>query len=52
VTLDRTRLKVRRGRAGEAERLQVLRFNSVEDARQAYFHQVEELGARGFLENQ
>jgi hypothetical protein len=50
VTLDRTRLKVRWGRAGQPMRLQVLRFNTADDARAAYFARVGSLGARGFLD--
>jgi hypothetical protein len=50
VTLDRTRLKVRWGRAGQAMRLQVLRFNRADDARAAYFARLGDLGVRGFLD--
>jgi hypothetical protein len=50
VTLDRHRLKLRRGRAGSAMRLQVLRFNTTDDARAAYFSYLGNLGARGFLD--
>jgi predicted DNA-binding WGR domain protein len=50
VTLDRTRLRVRWGRVGQAERLQVLRFNSADEARAAYFARVQGLEARGFLD--
>jgi hypothetical protein len=55
VTLDRNRLKLRWGRAGQAMRLQVLRlqvlrFNTPDDARAAYFARVGELGARGYLD--
>jgi hypothetical protein len=50
VTLDRTRLKVRWGRAGQTQRLQVLRFNSVDEARAAYFARIGEYNARGFLD--
>jgi hypothetical protein len=50
VTLDRARLKVRRGRAGQPLRLQVLRFNSADEARAAYFARVAEYSARGFLD--
>jgi hypothetical protein len=50
VTLDRARLKIRRGRAGQPQRLQVLRFNSADEARAAYFARVAEYGARGFLD--
>jgi hypothetical protein len=50
VTLDRQRLKVRRGQNGQPMRLQTLRFNSVDDARSAYFARVDELTARGYLD--
>jgi hypothetical protein len=50
VTLDRNRLKVRWGRAGQPMRLQVLRFNSVDEAREAYFARIGEYSARGFLD--
>jgi predicted DNA-binding WGR domain protein len=50
VTLDRTRLKVRWGRAGQPMRSQVLRFNTADDARSAYFARVGDFGARGFLD--
>jgi hypothetical protein len=50
VTLDRLRLKVRWGRVGQPERLQVLRFNSADEARAAYFARIGDLGARGYLD--
>jgi hypothetical protein len=50
VTLDRTRLKVRWGRAGQPFRLQVLRFNSADEARSAYFDRIQNYEARGFLD--
>jgi hypothetical protein len=50
VTLDRNRLKLRWGRAGGTMRLQVLRFNTADDARAAYFARIGALGARGFLD--
>lgn len=50
MTLDRTRLKVRWGRAGQPLRLQVQRFNSTEEARAAYFARVNDFGTRGFLD--
>jgi uncharacterized Zn finger protein len=50
VTLDRTRLKVRWGRAGQPMRLQVLRFNSAEEARAAYFARVGAYESGGFLD--
>jgi hypothetical protein len=50
VTLDRNRLKVRWGRAGGAMRLQILRFNTTDAARTAYFAHLDALGARGYLD--
>jgi SWIM zinc finger len=50
VTLDRNRLKLRWGRAGSVQRLQVLRFNTADDARTAYFARLADLGAHGFLD--
>jgi predicted DNA-binding WGR domain protein len=50
VTLDRSRLRVRWGRAGQQPRLQVLRFNSVEEARTAFFNRVAACEAGGYLD--
>jgi hypothetical protein len=50
VTLDRTRVKVRWGRGGQPLRLQVLRFNSADAARAAYFAKVGECETQGFLD--
>jgi predicted DNA-binding WGR domain protein len=50
VTLDRNRLRLRWGRAGQPMRMQVLRFNTADDAREAYFARIGELGARGYLD--
>jgi predicted nucleic acid-binding Zn finger protein len=50
LSLQKQRLKMRWGRAGQTMRLQTLRFNSVEEARGAYFAQVDELNFRGFLD--
>jgi hypothetical protein len=50
VTLDRTRLKVRWGRAGQPMRLQVLRFNSADEARAAYLARVGDCEAHGYLD--
>jgi predicted DNA-binding WGR domain protein len=50
VTLDRTRVKVRWGRAGQPLRLVVQRFNSADAARAAYFARVGACEARGFLD--
>src|SRR5262249_32551689 len=49
-TLDRTRVKVRWGRGGQPQRLQVLRFNSADAARAAYFAKVEACETQGFLD--
>jgi hypothetical protein len=50
VTLDRTRVKVRWGRAGQPLRLVVQRFNSADAARAAYFARVGACEAQGFLD--
>ena len=50
VSLQQRRLKVRWGRAGHDMRLQTLRFNSVDEARAAYFARIGELDAGGFLD--
>jgi hypothetical protein len=50
LTLDRIKVKVRWGRAGHAQRLQVLRFNTADEAQAAYFWRVGDLTARGFLD--
>jgi hypothetical protein len=50
VTLDRTRLKVRWGRSGQPMRLQVLRFNSADEARAAYLARVGDCEAHGYLD--
>jgi hypothetical protein len=50
VTLDRTRLRVRWGRAGQPLRLQALRFNSADEARAAYFDRVRACEAGGYLD--
>jgi hypothetical protein len=50
LTLDRTRVKVRWGRAGQPQRLQVLRFNSADEARAAYFGRVADCEAGGYLD--
>jgi hypothetical protein len=50
VSLERQKLKVRRGNAGEPMRVQALRFNTPDEAREAYFAQVESLDARGYLD--
>jgi hypothetical protein len=50
VTLDRSRLKLRWGRAGKDMRLQVLRFNSNDEARAAYFAKIGGLAEQGYLD--
>jgi hypothetical protein len=50
VLLERQKVKVRRGQAGQALRLQTLRFNTPEAARAAYFAQVDSLDAKGYLD--
>lgn len=50
LSLERQKVKIRRGRAGEAMRLQTLRFNSADEAREAYFAQVDALDAKGYLD--
>lgn len=50
VSLQRQRLVVRWGRAGEAMRRQVLKFNSVEEARTAYFARLDQLTAGGYVD--
>lgn len=50
LTLDRQILKMRWGRKGQDLRVQNLRFNSVDEARQAYFTRADHLGTRGYLD--
>jgi predicted DNA-binding WGR domain protein len=50
VSLERQRLKIKWGRAGQAMRLQALRFDSPEAARAAFLARIAELDARGFLD--
>jgi hypothetical protein len=50
LSLQKQLLKMRWGRAGKPQRLQTLRFNSVEEARGAYFARLDELNGRGFLD--
>lgn len=50
LTLDRQRLKVRWGRAGENLRSQTLQFNDPNEARAAYFSRVEALSNKGFVD--
>lgn len=50
VSLERRNVKVRWGKAGEAMRVQALRFNTEVDARSAYFTRLAELDAKGYLD--
>jgi hypothetical protein len=50
LSLERQRVKIRRGEAGQAMRLQTLRFNTPAEAREAYFAQVDRLDAKGYLD--
>ena len=50
VTVDRQRLRIRWGRAGETPRVQILRFNTTDDARTAYLARVTKLESEGFLD--
>lgn len=50
LSLERTKLKYRWGRAGQPMRLQTLRFNTESDARSAYFGKLADLDARGYLD--
>jgi hypothetical protein len=50
LSLERHRLKIRRGQAGHPMRLQVLQFNTPDEARNAYFAQVDHLTTTGYLD--
>jgi hypothetical protein len=50
LSLNRQRLKMRWGTGGIASRVQNYVFNSVEDAREAYFARLDELETRGYLD--
>lgn len=50
VSLERQKLRVRWGFAGEHMRVQALRFNTEADARAAYFARLADLGAKGYLD--
>ncbi|MFO0758412.1 MAG: SWIM zinc finger family protein [Byssovorax sp.] len=50
LSFDERRLKVRWGERGEAGRAQSLVFDSVDEARAAYFERVTDLEKRGFLD--
>jgi predicted DNA-binding WGR domain protein len=50
VSLERQRLRVRWGRSGKPMRSQMIRFNTPDEARAAYFARIDELDARGYLD--
>lgn len=50
LSLDRQRLKVRWGERGASPRVQSLVFNSADEARAAFFTRVDDLEARGYLD--
>ena len=50
ISLNRKRLKVRWGQAGDAMRVQQLQFDSVEAARGEYVERVTKLEERGYLD--
>lgn len=50
VSLERRKLKLRWGEAGQPMRLQALTFNSEADARKAYFARLTDLDAKGYLD--
>jgi predicted DNA-binding WGR domain protein len=50
VSLEWQRLKTRWGRSGQPMRLQTLRFNSLDEARAAYFARIDELDQKGYLD--
>lgn len=50
ISLNRTRLNVRWGAAGDEPRVQQLQFASVDAARADYFERIEKLEAAGYLD--
>jgi hypothetical protein len=50
VSLEKQRLKIHWGLAGKPLRLQKLKFNTVDEARAAYYDRITDLDARGFLD--
>ncbi len=50
VTLDRKKLRISWGTAGQRQRVQHLRFNSVDEARDEYLGRIDELVAKGYLD--
>ncbi|MGE3805159.1 MAG: SWIM zinc finger family protein [Gemmataceae bacterium] len=50
LSLERQHLKIRWGRAGTDLRRQMLRFNTIDEARDAYFARIDRLLAKGYLD--
>jgi len=50
ITLDKKKVRLRWGPAGQDQRQQQLHFNSVDDARTDYLQRVEQLTGQGFLD--
>ena len=50
ISLDQHQLKVRWGRMGQVMRKQLLKFNTTEEARSAYFQRIDALESRGYLD--
>jgi predicted DNA-binding WGR domain protein len=50
LSLERQKLKVRWGLAGKDLRLQTMTFNTLDEARAAYFARVDDAASRGYLD--
>jgi predicted DNA-binding WGR domain protein len=50
LSLERSKVKVRWGTAGQTMRLQTYKFNSEADARQSYFTRLADLDRQGYLD--
>ena len=50
ISLDRKKLRIRWGYAGEDLRVQQLQFTSVDDARSDYFGRISKLAEAGYLD--
>jgi hypothetical protein len=50
ISLERDKVKYRWGLSGQPMRLQTMRFNTENDARQAYFAKLADLDAKGYLD--
>ncbi len=50
VTLNHKKIKLHWGKSGESLRMQNFHYNSEDDAREAFFERVAELGNKGYLE--